>query len=272
MSYQWENGQEGITMETKENGMIITILGSGTGFPSLRRSSCSTLVETGTMKMVFDLGPGTIRRLLEAGVTVSDLTHVVFTHFHPDHCSELVPLLFALKAPGMMNGSHKLNVIGGTGLSDFYEGLKNVFGRWIEVAGGLEIIELDVTGENCHDLGQGTLVFLPVRHNRESLAFRLEVRGRSLVISGDTDICENMVRIAEKADLLICESATPDEDKREGHLTPSLAGKIATEAGVKKLVLTHFYPECDKTDIAKQCFKTYDGPLFKAEDMMKFYL
>ncbi len=272
MSDQRGIGTRRTYMEKNENGMIVTILGSGTGVPSLRRSSCSTLVETGPMKMVFDLGPGTIRRLLEAGVTVSDLTHVVFTHFHPDHCSELVPLLFALKAPGMRDIGHKLTIIGGTGLVGLYEGLKGVFGHWIDLTDGLDIIELDVAGEHRLDLDGRTLFALPVRHNRESLAFRLEVRGRSLVISGDTDTCDNLVRIAEKADLLICESATPDEDKREGHLTPSLAGRIATEAAVKKLVLTHFYPECDKTDIAKQCFKTYDGPLFKAEDLMRFYL
>lgn len=272
MSDQREVGKEGMMIDTKENGMIVTILGSGTGFPSLRRSSSSTLVETGPLKMVFDLGPGTIRRLLEAGVKVSDLTHVVFTHFHPDHCSELVPLLFALKAPGMRDPGRKLTIIGGSGLACLYEGLKGVFGHWIDLPDGLDIIELDVAGEHRLDLDGRTLFALPVRHNRESLAYRLEARGRSLAISGDTDICDNMVRIAEKADLLICESATPDEDKREGHLTPSLAGKIATEAAVKKLVLTHFYPECDKTDIAKQCFKTYDGPLFKAEDLMRFYL
>ncbi len=55
--------------------------------------------------------------------------------------------------------------------------------------------------------------------------------------------------------------------KVPGHLTPSLAGRIATQAGVKKLVLTHFYPECEQVDIAKQCRKTYQGPLELAEDL-----
>jgi ribonuclease BN (tRNA processing enzyme) len=55
----------------------------------------------------------------------------------------------------------------------------------------------------------------------------------------------------------------------KGHLTPSLAGDIATRAGVKKLVLTHFYPECDQANIEQECRKTYDGPLVLAEDLMR---
>jgi ribonuclease BN (tRNA processing enzyme) len=69
--------------------------------------------------------------------------------------------------------------------------------------------------------------------------------------------------------LLICESALPDALKVPGHLTPSLAGKIAAEARVGKLVLTHFYPECDYEDMAGQCRRTYGGPLVLAEDLME---
>ncbi len=51
-----------------------------------------------------------------------------------------------------------------------------------------------------------------------------------------------------------------------------MAGEIATRANVRKLVLTHFYPECDQVDIKKQCRKTYSGPLLLAEDLMKIEL
>ena len=61
----------------------------------------------------------------------------------------------------------------------------------------------------------------------------------------------------------------PDELKIPGHLTPSLAGDMATRAQVKKLVLTHLYPECDRVDLRAQCRKTYQGPLLIAEDLMR---
>jgi ribonuclease BN (tRNA processing enzyme) len=110
----------------------------------------------------------------------------------------------------------------------------------------------------------------PVEHNEESIAYRItSAGGYSVVYSGDTDYSENLITLAKKADLLICESALPDDKGVKGHLTPSLAGEIATRAGVGKLVLTHFYPECDRADIEQECRKSYSGALVLAEDLMR---
>ncbi len=79
--------------------MVVTILGSGTCVPSLKRSSCSVLVETGEKKLLFDIGPGTMRRLLEADTTIFDISYLFLSHFHPDHSGELVPFLFSTKYP-----------------------------------------------------------------------------------------------------------------------------------------------------------------------------
>jgi ribonuclease BN (tRNA processing enzyme) len=80
------------------------------------------------------------------------------------------------------------------------------------------------------------------------------------------------VALARDTDLLICESAFPDQFKVKGHLTPSLAGEIASRANVGKLILTHFYPECDSVNIEKECRKTYSGPLILANDLLKIEL
>ena len=160
------------------------------------------------------------------------------------------------------------------GFSDFYEKLRLAYGRWIELAPGImNIAELDNKGRDHLDCGNFDIDSLPMSHTDESLAYRITTpNGRSVVYSGDTDVCDNLVTLAEEADVLICESALPDEMKVPGHLTPSLAGEIATRASVKKLVLTHFYPECDSVDLSAQCRKTYEGPLLLAQDMMEIEL
>jgi ribonuclease BN (tRNA processing enzyme) len=56
----------------------------------------------------------------------------------------------------------------------------------------------------------------------------------------------------------------------KGHLSPSLAGQIASESRCKKLVLTHLYPICDAFDMKRQCASTYDGPVEIARDLMHF--
>jgi len=109
----------------------VTILGSGTVVPSLLRSSCSALIEYGGSKLVLDLGAGTMRRLLEAGVAISEVTHLLFSHFHPDHTGEFVSFLFATKYPVTYRRKTPFRVVGARGLLDFYEKLKGVYGEWI---------------------------------------------------------------------------------------------------------------------------------------------
>ena len=251
-------------------GIKVTILGSGTCVPSLKRSSCSFILQMHDRLLLFDLGVGTMRRLLEAGVTISHVTHLFFSHFHPDHTGEFVSFLFATKYPQTYRRRSSFSVIGAKGLQGFYYGLRKVYGSWIELEPGLmNIIELN----NCEQDQFVDELFsvdtLPMEHIESSIGYRVTATdGTSVVYTGDTNFCENAITLAGDADLLICESALPDAMRVEGHLTPSLAGRIATEARVKRLLLTHFYPECDTVDVEAECRKTYDGPLLLASDLM----
>jgi len=253
------------------NQFTITILGSGTCVPSLKRAPCSVLMELGPYKLLFDSGPGTMRRLLEAGVTIFDISFLFYSHLHPDHTGELVPFLFATKYPDQSTRKTALTIIAGTGFADFFQGLEKVYGEWIRLENGMmDIVEMNRNSRDLLCFDHFTVHSIPVAHNQESLAFRIEDnQGRSVVYSGDTDFSEKLIELSANADLLICESSTPDKLKIPGHLTPSLAGEIAARACVKKLLLTHFYPECDKADIAKECRRTYDSELILAEDLMK---
>ncbi len=251
--------------------MKITILGSGTCVPSLKRSSCSILIEIAQSLLLFDSGVGTMRRLLEVGVTIDKLSYVFYSHLHPDHTGELVPFLFATKYPETYRRRKPFTIVAAKGFVDFYEKLKLAYGEWIELAPGLvKISELDTMGRDHLDCGLFDVDSLPMDHTDMSLAYRItEPGGRSVVYTGDTDLSDNLVALAKGVDVLICESALPDDMKVRGHLTPSLAGRIATAAAVKKLVLTHFYPECDAVDMAEECRRTYQGPLVLAEDLME---
>ena len=261
-------------MTSKNIKISVTILGSGTCVPLLRRSSCSVLMETGSANLLFDVGPGTMRRLLEAGKTIFDISFIFLSHLHPDHTGELAAFLFATKYSNINQRQTPLTIVAGKGFLEFYNGLKKVYDSWIELAPGvLNIIELDNKARDICEFDDFIVESLPVEHNDESLAYRINISGgKSVVYSGDTDFSDNLVILARDADLLICESALPDDLKVKGHLTPSLAGKIATQANVRKLALTHFYPECDEVDIERQCRKTYTGHLVLAEDLMKLQI
>jgi len=227
-------------------------------------------VVAGGKIIVLDTGPGTMRRLLETGTTIFDISYLLYSHLHPDHTGELVPLLFATKYPDTRQRREPLAIMAGLGFVDFYSGLRDVFHDWIQLPEGMvTITELSTTGRDRRTFEGITIETLPMAHRPESIGFRITGSdGRVVVYSGDTDVCENLVTLAKDADVLICESALPDELKVPGHLSPSLAGEMAASANVRTLVLTHFYPECDHADIRKECRKTFDGELLLAEDLM----
>lgn len=253
--------------------ITVTVLGSGTCVPSLERSSCSVLVETAGQKWLIDSGAGTLRRLLEAGTTIFELSHLLYSHLHPDHTADLVPLLFATKYPDG-GRTEPLTIIAGRGFADFFNRLKQVYGHWIDIGEDLlKIVEVDAGGRDHLRAAGVEIDTAPMEHSPQSVAFRLTgPSGKRLVYSGDTDYSEQLIDLAQQADLLICESAFPENRKVQGHLTPALAGAIAARAGVRRLMLTHFYPVCAQTDIAAECRRTYSGPLILARDLMRVTL
>ncbi|MBC2711155.1 MAG: MBL fold metallo-hydrolase [Desulfosarcina sp.] len=248
----------------------ITILGSGTCVPSLARNPCAFLMKTRGEKLLFDCGPGVMRRLLEIGVSIFDVSYIFLSHFHPDHSGELASFLFALKYPAPSPQTQPLTIVAGEGFQSFFERLKAVYGNWIELPPDMfTVVELDTKKADHHACKTFTVTSIPVAHRPESLAYRIvDADDKALVYSGDTDVCDGLAVIAADADLMICESAFPDDQKVDGHLTPSLAGKIAQAAGVKRLVLTHFYPVCEDADIENQCRTTYNGQIILAQDLM----
>ena len=254
--------------------IFVTILGSGTCVPSLRRSSCSVLMQIKESLLLFDSGAGTMRRLLEAGKTIFDISHIFYSHLHPDHTGELASFLFASKYSGTARRRIPITLVAAEGFTAFYKSLTAVYGDWIKLDPEFfSIVELDKSAVDTCRFNDFTVKSRPVEHIDGSIAYRITSDGgKTVVYSGDTDFSQDLVALSKDADLLICEAANPDDLKVEGHLTPSLAGEIATRSNVRQLILTHFYPECDQVDVEKECRKTYTGPLILAEDLMKIEL
>ncbi len=208
--------------------------------------------------------------MLEMGITYLDMDLILYTHLHPDHVADLVAILFASKY-GDLPREKDLLCAGGAGFKSYFEKLKSLYGSWVEPKSyQLTIKELSIDPL----LYRGIKVLSkPMAHLPNSVGYRIEFEdGKSVAVSGDTDYCQNIIDLGFEVDFLILECSFPDAKKVEGHLTPSLAGRIAIESRCKRLLLTHLYPICDQFDIVNQCRQVYQGEIIVGEDLMKIQI
>ena len=179
----------------------LIVVGSGTGIPSLRRGAPGLIVISGSTRLLIDSGSGMLGRMLEVGVTYRDPDLFLYTHIHPDHVSDLVPIIFASKY-GDQPREKELLCIGGPGFKSYFEKLKNLYGSWIEPQSyPLIIQEISREALVYRDL---RILSKPMAHTAESVGYRIEFRdGKSIAISGDTDYCQNIINLALEVDLLV---------------------------------------------------------------------
>ena len=252
--------------------MKLIILGSGTGIPLADRASPSIVLKKKDAAALFDMGPGALRQLAKAGISHENIERIFITHFHPDHTADLIHLLFATRIPSVLQRRKPFTITAPKGFIDFLEKLQSVYSPWLELPSEiLKVEELDIKNPVNNSYNSFEIISQHVDHTPHSLAYRINIKqGKSIVYSGDTGFCEEIIELAMDADILILECAFPDGEEQEGHLTPSQAGHIAALSKTKKLVLTHFYPEVLETDIKADCRKTYEGELILAKDLMMF--
>jgi len=248
----------------------LTVLGSGTVAPSATRAAPGHWVEAGAVRLLLDCGAGTLQSATRHGVPWHTVTHVALTHFHADHWGELPHVLFALRWGIEPARTTPLVVVGPTGLSERLTHLSRAFGDWILDPGyPLELRDLPPHGDLALD-PDVTLEWTPTPHTDESLAFAVRHRGMRLVYTGDTGPSDDLAAWARGCDLLLAECSLPDDRALAIHLTPSQAGQLARDAGVKSLVLTHFYPPVEAVQPARGAQTVFAGPVAAAHDGDRF--
>jgi ribonuclease BN (tRNA processing enzyme) len=251
----------------------ITILGSGTGIPWRARAGPGWVLTaeggSGADAVLVDPSAGSSQRMADRGIPLDRLTHVLFTHYHPDHTGDLVPILFALRNPRFRDRP-PLRLIGPRGLRKLLRELRGVYGDWIEPPQGVEATEIGgAEGDPFVRVGALEVTPFPTDHADPSIALRILCRGGpTIAYTGDTDRCDGAVEAARGADLLLIECSFPEGGKRPGHLVPSEAGRIAEAAGARRAVLIHMYPECHGHDLLGSFRRWFSGEAALAEDGM----
>ncbi len=249
--------------------MRVTVVGTGTAVPNLERRQSCVVVESESEVLVFDLGSGAVRGMLSAGLDPLSLDHIFFTHFHPDHTVDIVPLLFALKYGTTEPRTRPLTITGPQPFTDFYARIAGVWGEWITGDYPTDLSELPQECPSPIELAGLSITWAPAKHRPESIAYRIESENTSFVYTGDTEYSQSVVELAKGADTMLIECSSSDDKPIPGHLTPSSVARIATETRVRRVVLTHIYPPAEALDLVSEVGRGFDGEVILAHDGLK---
>jgi ribonuclease BN (tRNA processing enzyme) len=250
--------------------MEITVVGSGTVVPRLERRQSCVVVRAGGQALVFDLGSGAVRGMLRSGLDPFVVDRIFFTHLHPDHTVDVVPLLFAINYGAPEKRTLPLYVTGPEPFLRFWGSVMEVWGEWMTGEHATLVSELPQECPSPIDLAGCRLSWAPAEHRRESIAYRLDAEGGAFVYTGDTEYSQSVVELARSADTLLIECSFPDEAPVAGHLTPSGVARIASEAGVRRVVLTHIYPAAEELDLVTEVGRGFEGEILVADDGLEF--
>jgi ribonuclease BN (tRNA processing enzyme) len=204
-------------------------------------------------------------RLSAIGIDAAGIDAIFLTHLHIDHCADLAPVMFARRSPELSLPRNKL-VIAGSGIRDHYQSLQRLYGAMIDQREGPPIVH--ELFDPCFEITPWHVEWTRTNHIDSSVAYRLEhAHGGSLVVSGDTGPCDELVELAYGVDTLVLECSFPDPSPFTTHLSPESAGEIAAQTKCKRLILTHFYPHVETADIMSAVSSRFKGPVVLAEDL-----
>ena len=257
--------------------MKITILGTGTFYANNKQSGPGYLLEADGKKILIDCGPGTLMRLSDIGLTPDDIDYVFISHFHADHTSDLFAfqMNFRLKEFFSTDPDYKTPIIyGPPGIETFTKKLSEIYQLYAFET--YSRIEYRVV-QPVFEIGGITVKSFAVKHaafrvETPAFAYRFEFGGKSFVFSGDCVKDDSIVAACADADLFICDTSSAKGQGNAAHMDTLDIGKVCAQAGVKKVVLTHFYPNLANVDVVSEVREEYQGEVVRGEDLMELEL
>jgi ribonuclease Z len=269
----------------------VTLLGTGCPPAVMNRFGPSTLVEAAGQKFIFDAGRGALQRLNQVKVPWQGIDAVFLTHLHSDHVVGFPDLWLTGWLVGRPGRDRPLKVSGPRGTTRMMSFLEQAFEFDIQIRlsddrappDGVVILAEDITEGVVYENNGVRIIAFEVDHTpvKPAFGYRIDYSGRSVVLSGDTLVSENLIRHAQNIDLLVHNVVSPETLERIGvpparaaniiahHTTPEQAGEVFARTRPKLAVYSHVVlPNATEQDLIPPTRKTYSGPVELGEDLM----
>jgi ribonuclease BN (tRNA processing enzyme) len=262
------------------------LLGSGNPNPEPDRMGPSVAIVSGDRVYVVDAGIGCVRRAVQAGIDMSQLTRAFITHLHSDHTIGLPDLILT---PAITGRLVPFQIFGPPGIHDMVAYLLKAYGQDIEmrvhgaepsVPKAYEVMAKDIhPGEVYKDETVRVIAF-PVHHGawKYAYGYRFEAKDKTIVVSGDTTYSESLIKAAANCDILIHEvysregwtHRTPEWQRYHAafHTNGPDVGKLAAIVKPRKLVLYHQLPMGQPPEqVLKEVRSAYGGEVIYGTDL-----
>jgi ribonuclease Z len=277
------------SLQANTSDIQVTLLGTGSPPPLMDRFGPSILVQAGSETLLFDAGRGCLQRLRQLTISYDKINALFLTHLHSDHVVGLPDLW--LTGWLISERTIPLNVFGPAGTEDMIMHLQKAFAFDIglriqndkQSMEGSKLLVREVKQGTVYEKKGVKVIAFEVDHynNIPTFGYRIEYKGHSVVLSGDTRYSENLIRFAKGTDLLVHEVVVaPDtlskSDPRYNilmqHTTPEEVAKVFNDVKPKLSIYSHISKLYGHTeeDILRRTKAHYSGPIIMGEDLMSF--
>ncbi len=230
-------------------------IGCGAAYGRADETQSSYLVRGAGRSVLLDLGAGSLNRLVRVQPPET-LDLIVISHVHPDHVADLLSLrVYMAWGPGR---GRRVSVLAPAALRDRLVAFSGDEG-W---ADGLDFGGIPDAGADL-TVGGLRLTLRPVPHHVTTFAVRVDDGTTSLCYTADCQPSEALEELAAGCDILLAECSFGAGDVPEGvpHLNAAAAGRLARDAGVGRLALTHIFPEYDPGEAVAAAAEVFPGPI-----------
>jgi ribonuclease BN (tRNA processing enzyme) len=217
---------------------------------------------------VLDFGSGVLANLLlRRGADTIDA--IVVTHMHCDHFLDLVTLRYTLKYGPRGNDRNVTLLLPPGGEAVLYAMAAPLSD---ETPGAFYSSVFDVKTyepERPLVLGDLHVRFAPTVHSTPTYAVRCEASS-SLTYSADTALSSEVEQLAKGTDLFLCEATLlPTQSLGPDHCRPQDAGAMASRAGARRLLLTHYSSQISAAELSRHASSAYAGTIDVADDHLR---
>lgn len=242
--------------------MRLTILGNNGPFPGAGGACSGYLIEEGPTKVLIDCGNGVLGNL-QKFTGFEALDAIILTHLHSDHISDMMVLRYAVQIKGKRGQMNRI-------LPVFAPAEPTAEYERLDVKDAFDL--KPITGDTVLQFGNMRFTFRPMKHPVVDFAVSVESGGKRFVFSGDTAWTENIIAFGRGVDLLMLDAGLLSRDKTNPdvpHLTAEECGIVAREAGARRLLLTHFWPEYDVAELLSEARGNFEQ--VEAAELLKAY-